>query len=127
MCYKQKLAEVNRNFSLRSNMKSRKLRQAKGGKQMQEWIAKVWPSNFYRKGFISSCCFFVCCVGNITSCKKMVKLRKGHSQSNFVSWKIESSTCHFHITNCHFSSNAFQKSNVKKNVPKDDFFFLTYY
>ena len=23
---------------------------------MQEWIAKVWPSNFYRKGFISSCC-----------------------------------------------------------------------
>ena len=41
---------------------------------MQEWIAKVWPSNFYRKGFISSCCFFVCCVGNITSCKKMEKL-----------------------------------------------------
>ena len=50
---------------------------------MQEWIAKVWPSNFYRKGFISSCCFFVCCVGNITSCKKMEKLRKGYSQSKF--------------------------------------------
>ena len=50
---------------------------------MQEWIAKVWPSNFYRKGFISSCYFFVCCVGNITSCKKMEKLRKGYSQSKF--------------------------------------------
>ena len=81
---------------------------------MQEWIAKVWPSNFYRKGFISSCCFFVCCVGNITSCKKMEKLRKGYSQSKFFSWKIESSTRHFHITkkNKQLSPIVFARGNV---------------
>ena len=65
---------------------------------MQEWIAKVWPSNFYRKGFISSCCFFVCCVGNITSCKKMEKLRKGYSQSKFFfveNWKFNPSFSYY--------------------------------